>query len=147
SVARPLLLESALAGERRRPRGESRRTAPSKSDCPSVERLPIHAGSAVQLVSMQAELSERSQEVGGRRPATVADWVARTLIFGSYGQHVGTFGKAHRRVTARRCRHVTPSKASARRLGESARIASTWEAAADSSRKDWKPPMFEWLAE
>jgi hypothetical protein len=30
-----------------------------------LERLPIHAGSAAQLISIQSELSQRSQEIRG----------------------------------------------------------------------------------
>jgi hypothetical protein len=71
---------------------------------------PIHAGSAAQLVSIQSKLPERSQEIAIWRPPTVADRVSRALIFGSSGQHFGTFEQGTSQVKARRCGYVTPSK-------------------------------------
>src|SRR5262249_1715005 len=65
-------------------------------------------GSAAQLVSIQSELSERSKEIRGLEATHRRRSRVPYAHLGSFRQAIGTFGKAHRGVTARPCRDVTP---------------------------------------
>jgi len=82
----------------------------------AIMTVPLTRGRVIVDLSADDEEGERppadrkprrfrcaraAERVGSRIAGTIR--VSPTLIFGSYGQHVGTFGKAHRRVTARRC--------------------------------------------
>src|SRR5262249_37459259 len=86
--------------------GAQRPAQPSVARAPHCRSTPAVRHSSSRSAPSCASAARRSAVW---RPPTVADWVSRTLISGPFGQHVGTFGKTHRGVTARRCRHVTPS--------------------------------------